>query len=388
MKLQPGTPEEAGMSAQRVQHVINLAHGWVEQGVTPALVSLVARRGVIVAHEAFGRLGPEPDAPPLKPGTIFPVDSIAKPITATAAMILVEEGLLSLNRPVVEYLPEFAGEGKAAVKVHHLLTHTSGLRDEEVYRHIAEKKGTVDIPPPDATQHPFINEHLFLGYDTPLRKPPGVELVYSSYGYNLVSEIIRRVSRQSLADFTQKRIFEPLGMTDTYFIVPDEVRPRIVRRSPEVQFNTFLKWLTLEEFEKAPIASSAAYSTVNDLAIFGQMFLNRGSYGETRVLSPASVAEMTRNQLSGVGGHVPGSNELLAAASWGYGWHVKANDKSGTLGSLSSAKTFSHGGIGGVFTWADPVYELVGVYFSINLRRDLAQHDLFMDAVTAAVVEV
>src|SRR5256714_10552574 len=118
MELRAGTAEEAGMSAQRVRRVAQLAEGWVTQGITPALVVLVARRGVIVLHEAFGRVTPEPDSPPLQRDTIYPLTSITKPITATAAMILAEEGLLGFSRPVSEYIPEFTGEGKGAVMVH------------------------------------------------------------------------------------------------------------------------------------------------------------------------------------------------------------------------------------------------------------------------------
>src|SRR5712692_465234 len=141
MELRRGIPEDAGMSAQRVQHVARLAEGWVTQGITPALVVLVARRGVIVLHEAFGRLTPEPDSPPLQRDSIYPLTSIAKPITATAAMILAEEGLLGLDHPVSEYIPEFTGEGKDAIMIHHLLTHTSGIIAEDVERHAAKKLG-------------------------------------------------------------------------------------------------------------------------------------------------------------------------------------------------------------------------------------------------------
>jgi serine-type D-Ala-D-Ala carboxypeptidase len=385
MKLNPGSPEEAGMSAQRVQHVVNLAKGWVEQGITPALAILVARRGVIVIHEAFGRLEPEPDAPPLERDTIFPLDSLTKPITATAAMTLVEDGLLGLNRPVAEYIPEFIGEGKAAVKVHHLLTHTSGLRDEDVYKYIEQKRGMVDVPPPAENQHPFINEHLFLGYSTPLWKSPGTEMSYSSYGYNLLGEIIRRVSGKSLVDFTRERIFEPLGMHDTHRILPDSARHRLVRRPPELQFNTFLKWVGLEESLKMPVASSNSYSTALDMAIFGQMFLNRGSYGEIRILSPASVAEMTRNQIPGISSRF--MDEFFPEAAWGYGWSV-GNKRSVFDGSLHSVKTFTMSGVGGVDMWSDPVYEIVGVYFSVTPYPGLVQQDLFTNAVMAAVVDV
>src|SRR4029453_1086023 len=161
MQLRPGEPEEVGMSARRVRHVGQLAAGWVAQGITSALVILVARRGVVVLHEAFGRLTPDDNAPPVKRDTIYPLSSLTKPITATAAMLLVEDGLLGLQRPVSEYLPEFNGEGKQAVLVHHLLTHTSGLRDEDVDAHAAKKRGVVAIPPPEKKNPPGTNKNFF-----------------------------------------------------------------------------------------------------------------------------------------------------------------------------------------------------------------------------------
>src|SRR5215813_421684 len=288
MQLRPGEPEEVGMSAQRARHVGQLAAGWVAQGITSALVILVARRGVVVLHEAFGRLTPEDDAPPVKRDTIYPVTSLTKPITATAAMLLVEDGLLGLQRPVSDYLPEFSGDGKQAVKVHHLLTHTSGLRDEDVNAHAAKKRGVVAIPPPEETKHPWINEYLFLRYDAPLWKPPGVEMSYCSYGYNLLGEIVRRVSGQALADFARARIFEPLRMQDTFYIVPDAARARVVGRPLDAPFAATLPWgapgLGTRENQALPLASAGVYSTTMDMAIFGQMFLNRGRYGEMRIL--------------------------------------------------------------------------------------------------------
>src|SRR5215831_13800342 len=324
MQLRPGEPEEVGMSARRVRHVGQLAAGWVAQGITSALVILVARRGVVVLHEAFGRLTPDDNAPPVKRDTIYPVASLTKPITATAAMLLVEDGLLGLQRPVSEYIPEFRGEGKQAVMVHHLLTHTAGLRDEDVGAHAAKRRGVVAIPPPEATQHPRINENLFLGYDTLLWKPPGVEMAYCNYGYNLLGEIVRRVSGQALADFASERIFEPLGMQDTFYIVPDAVRARIVRRPLDAPYAatgpTVALGLETREYQERPGAAGGVYSTAMDMAIFGQMFLNRGSYGEVRILSSAAVAEMTRNQIPGISAQFRG--EFFPEASWGLGWSI------------------------------------------------------------------
>src|SRR4051812_29228000 len=109
--LRPGDPAEVGMSPERIENVRRRCAGWVEAGLTPSLQVCVARRGTIVLDEAWGRLGPEDDAPPLGVDSIFGIGSLNKPITATAVMCLIEDGLLGLNRPVQEYVPEFVGEG-------------------------------------------------------------------------------------------------------------------------------------------------------------------------------------------------------------------------------------------------------------------------------------
>jgi len=394
------------MSTERIQHVVELAEGWVAQGITPSLVILVARRGMIVLHEAFGHLTPEDNSPSLELDTVFPLTSITKPVTTTAAMLLVEDGLLGLNRPVSEYIPEFVGEGKDAVMVHHLLTLTSGLREKDVIAHMDKKRGSVEMPPPDATQHPRVNEWLSLGYDAPLWRPPGTEMSYCSYGYELLSEIVRRVSGRSLGDFAQQRIFDPLGMKDTCYVVPDSMRHRIVRRPPDAPYagpewpgydnvpsilKSLLVGLDTPEYQETPWAGGGAYSTAKDMTIFGQMFLNGGSYGDARILSAVTVAEMTRNQISGISAQY--RSEVFPEASFGFGWNVHGNKKALYDGSLYSPRGFRYSGAGGVLLWVDPVYEIVGAYFSVVLRLMPDDEpewpaDLFMNAVTAAVVEV
>jgi CubicO group peptidase (beta-lactamase class C family) len=407
VQLRPGTAQEAGLSAERVAHVADLAANWVAWGLTPALAVLVARRGIVVQHEAFGRLTPAADAPPLARDTIFPVASVTKPITATAIMMLVEDGLLSLNRPVAEYIPEFVGEGKEAVMVHHLLTHTSGLLENEVWPYIDKRsQAGVQIPPPAETHHPKLNEYLFLGYDAPLWKSPGVEMSYCSYGYDLLGEIVRRVSGKALADFARDRIFEPLGMKDTWYSVPESLAHRVVQRPPSALFaeldspimvdlppfiKSLLGGLNSRELQELPYAGGGVYSTVMDMAIFGQMFLNRGHYGDTQLLSPSTVAVMTRNQIPGLSAFF--DNEFFPEASWGFGWDVRGDKKPRYEGTLCSPATFSHGGMGGIFLWVDPLYEMVGVYFSVVLctTADGQQPDwlldLFQNAVTATIRE-
>jgi CubicO group peptidase (beta-lactamase class C family) len=402
MKLTPGTAQQAGMSPERMAHLAELAAGWVAQGRTPALVVLVARKGIIVLHEAFGRLGPEPDAPPLRRDTLYPVASITKPITATAAMILVEEGRLGLNRPVPWYLPEFVGEGKQHVMVHHLLTHTAGLDDGQVDEYAltasAGSQQARALPAADETLHPTIREFLSSHYGAPLARTPGTEMSYSSYGYELLGEIVRRVSGQALADFCRERIFEPLGMADTTYVVPLQVQPRLVRRAGDAPS---AEEIASHKLAEIPWAAAGVCSTAIDLAILGQMFLNRGAYGDARILSPATVAAMTRNQIPGISARF--MDEFFPEASWGLGWSVRGHKKAVAYsGTLQSPATFSHGGAGGAFMWVDPVDEVMGVYLSVFADRELPPSvpiseetrvtligcmDLFMDAVTAAIVD-
>jgi CubicO group peptidase (beta-lactamase class C family) len=379
------------MSPERVNRVRRLCAGWVEHGVTPALVVLAARRGVVFLHEAFGRSTPDEDAPPVRLDTIFPLASLSKPITATAVMCLVEDGLLGLNRPVQEYVPEFAGQGKEAVMVHHLLTHTSGLRDEDLNAYVLARVGAGVIPPPEPLPHLQPDEFAYLrcldaAHDAPLWKAPGQEMSYCNYGYALLAEIVRRVSGGPLAHLAEARIFEPLGMQDTTYVVPDALGCRIVRRPESAPFAGLLNGRELPEWVAGP---GGVYSTAMDMARFGQIFLARGRSGDARILSPASVAEMTRDQVPGIGARF--GEEVFPEASWGLGWDVHGNKKRAIRdASLYSPQAFGHGGAGGVGLWADPVYEVVGAFFSVVLE-DLPNglpklcRDLFVNAVTAAV---
>jgi serine-type D-Ala-D-Ala carboxypeptidase len=389
--LRCGDPEDVGMSGPHLRQAANRAEQWVAEGHTSGLALLVARRGVIVLHEAFGRLNVEPDAPALPRDAIFPIASLSKPITATAVMCLVEDGLIGLNRPVREYVPEFTGQGKEHVTIRHLLTHTSGLQADTVRHHAAGKPRPVTLPDAAENQHASIAERLFLGYDAPLSNLPGLKMDYCDYGYELLGEIVRRVSGRGLSDFATERIFRPLGMIDTYFSVPEPAGCRIARRrsAAHADLTGYAGQYETREFEEAPWASAGAFSTVQDIAVFGQMFLRHGTLEDVRVLGPASVAAMTINQIPGLS--MEFDDEHFGEASWGLGWSVLGSKQPRRGGSLSSAQTFEHPGSGGIYAWVDPTYELVGVYFSLLPRgapglNPAWRADLFSNMVTAAIL--
>lgn len=150
--------------------------------------------------------------------------------------------------------------------------------------------------------------------------------------------------------------------------------------------------LDTQELQETPWATGGVHSTAMDMAIFGQMFLNGGNYGQTRILSPTTVAAMTRNQIPGVGARW--EDVFFPEAVWGLGWDVHGGKKDIEYGSMFSSRTFSISGAGGVNLSVDPVYGIVGAYFSVVLEYHASLHhkvwcnDLFMNAVSAAVVEM
>src|SRR2546426_3972108 len=240
MELRYGKPNEVGMPPERVAHARDLCARWVKEGHTPTLGVCVARRGVIVLHEAFGVLAPGPDSPPLARDALFSICSLTKPITATLVMQLVEDGLLGLNRPAKDYLPEICGDGTGEILVHHLLTHTTGypFQIERPWREHEAKKlaGGFEAPPCPEGQDPIMHLWLSLFWDAPRVAPVGEVMVYSSHNYVLLGEIVRRLSGRGIEALARERIFDPLGMHDSYYVVPESESHRVVQRAPDIPF--------------------------------------------------------------------------------------------------------------------------------------------------------
>jgi serine-type D-Ala-D-Ala carboxypeptidase len=406
--LKEGKPEDVGMDPARIQGLRQLVADWVKRGDTPSVVILVARRGVIVLHEAFGVRRPEDTAPTLKLDSIFPLASIAKPLTAAAVMCLVEDGLLGLNRPFVDYIPELdvpEVQWLAEAKVANLLCHTAGIDDFELGAFIdGAAARSPDVPPPGPGQHPKLNTMMRLAAGAPLRWRPGSACVYSNAGFNRLSDIVRRVSGQPFWQFARSRLFEPLGMHDSYFVLPPALRERRVYRAPGMpatEPNPMFAGIDSPERDEMDLGSGGASSTAKDLAVFLQMLLNRGSYNGRRILSAASVAAMTRHQVDRTIPWIfpwinPATGERvdvkLSAGGYGYGLAIFGEgDRFRANGSILSLQAFGHIGNGGTCVWADPVHEVAGVYLSVSPRLHRGFHisnsDLLQNAVHAAIVD-
>jgi CubicO group peptidase (beta-lactamase class C family) len=380
MELRYGSPEEVGMSKEGITRVEDVVKRLVDTNNTPSVVTLVARDGVIVSHKAFGTNGTNEDAKPLTTDALFPVCSITKSITAVCIMMLVEEGLVGLNRPVYEYIREMDQEDKKEIKVHHLLTHTSGMTDEDLDTYYSQNKETASIPQNEYyKENPDNYRYFYLSCHAPLHDKPGTVMSYFSFGYKLLGVIIERVTGKSFERFVKERLFNPLGMKDSYIVVPESVRERVVKReAPAI----FYEWLTSENSLNSTSPAGGMYTTAMDLAIFCQMLLNKGTYGSVRILSPISVIEMTRNHIPGVASAYRG--EFFPEAYWGLGFGINGTKKDG--GDLFSPYAYSHWGAAGVFFCVDPVYRTVQIYFSVELDHNRPFLNICADSFNNAVL--
>ena len=392
IKLTESEPQDAGMDRDQIALIRERLPQWMDGTQERGGVFLAARKGRIVLHEAIGPQTDKVDSPPMTTDSVFQVSSISKPITAIGIMLLVEDGLLGLNRPIKEYFPEICGENTDDVEVQHLLTHTGGFREQTVWTHYFKHLSKRESKPA-ANVHPYTSEYLEVTRDVQSDFPPGSMMEYCSHNYALLAALIGRVSGQPLLSFFKERIFDPLGMEGAcYARDPSNIAHHVIR-GENVPAGSMPgdKILGVEgtEREQFPYGYMGVNARALDLAILGQTMLNKGTYGDFRLLSPASVHEMTRDQLPGIPSAINGMQS--AEASWGLGWAIQGNKRwPGFSSTLVPKGSFWHTGNGGSQLWVDPVNEIVGVYLSVTLiLDDSAIHwhgDMFQNMVTAAAV--
>jgi CubicO group peptidase (beta-lactamase class C family) len=273
-------------------------------------------------------------------------------------MILVERGQMGINQPVQKYIPEFKGDGFDKVTVRHLLTHTSGLPyDSDMFYDSAD-------PFADLERAGF-------------RLSPEQEMRYSNVGYDVLGEVVARVSRQPFHEFTRTNIFEPLGMKDATFVLPSKFSERYIQPRPGTKFD----WP--DEAQGKSKASSTLCATAMDMAIFGQTFLNNGTYGDCHLLSPATVAAMTRNQIPGIPREL--FQGIAPAPHCGFGWKMISEFRVPCTPGLLSPQSYGHTGASGAILWVDPAFDLVGVFFHAFIG-ELWAMDLLIDSVMGSLI--
>jgi len=378
--LQIGDPREVRMDVRRLEKLAERVQAWTQTGLAQSVAYLVARHGVVVARNAFGIANYlEPDGP-LKTDAIFGLSSVSKPVTATAVMLLVEAGELSLNRPLAEYIPEVSGKGAGAILVHHLLTHTSGYTVNSAAPRLGAAFRACRSAAQPMDKHEIIEKMLSSVYDLDPEILPGTENRYCGIvNYLFLAEIVRRVSGQTIDDFARQNIFEPLGMKDTSYGLSKSSSGRRVVPDPAA-YKGIDGYDPNDSTRLAlPHGGGGVFSTIDDMAIFVQTFLNGGRFKGVQLISPASVAAMTTNQIAGIGTRDQ-VGAWVSEASWGLGWMVQGAARwRRAHGSLQPVGSYYHQGASGAAIWAEPKSGLACVYLSVISRMDPVTEEFFWE---------
>jgi len=305
-----------GLSTARLRRMHDVMAGHVERGAAPGLVTLVSRRGEMHV-DAIGMTAVGGSAP-MRRDTIFRVASLTKPITAAAAMILVEECVLRLDDPVDELLPELADRqvlrtidgpiddtvpAERPITLRDLLTFRLGYGAIFTPSPLQEAMTEAGVAPGPVMPIMPADELMAAYGSLPLAHQPGTQWLYNS-GSEILGVLIARATGQSLGEFMQERIFAPLGMKDTAFSMPAEELDRF----PTAYWTNFetgereiIDGVADSRWNGPPVFENAAgglVSTVDDLLGFGEMMLNNGKYGSERILSRPSIEVMTTDQLT------------------------------------------------------------------------------------------
>lgn len=380
---------DVGMAPERLGWARRLMRRQVELGRSPSVAAVVARRGRVVMAEAYGVQ--RPDGDPLTVDHVWPIASCGKPLTAAVLLTLVEEGLVGLTDTAVDYLPELDGPGDGDVLVHHLLTHTAGwesaLRTHRLERVLADGS----LPPCPEGRDLVTHLMLSLAFDPIRTALPGRRMEYDNSHYELLAEIVRRITGGTLDAAVRERILDPLGLTRSAVIVPESLRPELVQRAPGLPFGPGGPMVFEgETWESSDSGSVGMLMSPGDLAVFGQMLLEGGALGDARVLAPSTVVSMMTDQVPGTPALFAGS--VLPQASWGYGFTVLHEHRFPYFaGGLLPPGSVLHPGAGGIAFWIDPVHEIVGVYFEVVTKMTEFLEPVssvchrFQDVITGAV---
>ena len=394
---QTARPESVGMSSERLGRIGDLVKTYIDRGDITGAVTLVARRGQIVYHEAQGVRDQE-TGEPMTRGTLFRIASMSKPVAGVAIMMMVEEGKVRLNDPVSRFLPSFentmvavaregAGGGRGGrggvpqfdtvpaerqITVADLLTHTSGVMSGGMSNSVGNQ---------------FSGQRHELGLawvdelgTAPLEFQPGSRWAYSALaGFDVLSRIVEIVSGQSFDLFLESRMFEPLGMNDTTFWPTDAQRERLV-----TSYNRNDEGLAERgnpdsmSGERYFSGAGGLMTTAEEYARFGMMLAASGRAPGGRQLLGSRTLEVMRSVWipDTLPGRGPGE---------GFGLSVRVVDDPIGAGSLVSPGTFGWSGAYGTHFFVDPVEEIVGVMMIQTPIREM--RPLFETAVMQAVVD-
>ncbi len=370
--------EVQGLSRERLARIAPVMKRQIDAGTFPGAVTLVARRGEVVHYEAHGFLDTG-TSKPMRKDSLFRLASMTKPIVSVVAVMLIERGDMALHEPISKWLPELANmkvevrsrdkDGKEivedlapnrAILVHDLLRHTAGFvysgsakspRIKEMY-----EKGNIESRETDITGDEMLKA---LG-QIPLANQPGTVWEYS-IAVDVLGLLMERVAKKPLDVLLKDMLFDPLGMKDTAFWVPEAKRSRLAEAfDSEPQKSSMLKSYRIFENPAGKSyfkGGAGLVGTAEDYLKFAQMIASGGVANGRRFLSAKTVAFMLSNHTAGMGG------STIATTGPGYGfglgWGVRLDDGMGYIpGSKGDAMW---AGAWGTSFWVDPKEGLVGI---------------------------
>jgi len=384
--LQSVNPETENISSERLKQIDTNIDQWIKEEQLNGATAIILRNGKIVYYKAFGFANKQQNIP-MKNDNIFRIASMTKPIISVAAMMLYEEGKFLLTDPVSKFIPEFKGPvvldkynaadtsyttvpAKREITMRDILSHTSGIGYAQIGSGTAnaiyyKNKINGGIGTPYSTLKDVIIRLAKL----PLFIQPGEEFMYG-LNTDVLGYLVEVISGMPLDKYLQQKIFDPLGMKDTYFFLPKEKQARLVPLYTQQGEKTKLRiqdsLISLNgtfsrDFPKTPNGTyfsggAGLASTAYDYALFGQMLLNGGELNGKRILSPGTIQLMASNQ---IGDHLMWG-DTNKTRRFGLGFGILTEYAERTL--MIPAGSYGWDGMFASHFWVDPKNKMVVVF--------------------------
>ena len=388
-------PRALGFAPERLQRIATALNAEIAAATLPGAVLAIARHGKLAYCEVFGHLDPAARTPMTK-DAIFSIASMTKPLVSVGALMLCEEGRLMVNEPVAKYLPQLSRmrvaaqcDGTAtvapvrAMTIEDLMRHTAGVSYGRGATALhARYPFSSDIAAGKWSGREFLDQLAAL----PLHYQPGSAWEYS-FGFDVLGLAIEAVAGMPLSRYLDERLFGPLGMHDTAFVVPAEKVKRYAKALPNDPLTrepqTLRDGTTPHKFD---CGGGCAVSTASDYLRFAQMLLNGGELAGVRILGRKMVEYMTSDH---IGPEIDATKlrEYPNINGYGFGLGVAVRRGAGMGGMPSTAGEFHWAGSTGTYFWVDPAEALVVVFMAhapgaIRYYHRQLLHALVMQALT------
>ena len=379
--LPMASPESVGISSERLERMSDAMQRYIDANQLAGTVSLISRKGQVIHMESQGWKSKE-TGEEMTGDTIFFIMSMTKPIVSTALMMLYEEGHFLLTDPISDWIPEVADKqvvvenefGTYRVPAHrpidfrHVLSHTAGL---DPNRDALNADELAMLGRRDSLEDTIIRRGPL-----PLAFHPGDEWQYGS-STDYVALLVERISGETLKEYLQKNIFDPLGMEDTFYAVPEEKRDRVASVYSPTGPGQTIELSRTKEYSNTPFFGENYYggvaglfSTASDYWRFSQMLLNGGELDGVRLLSPKTVSLMISN-------HSGDGDVYVRGPGYNFGLGFGILSDAGKARDPLTPGSYTWGGAWGTIFWTDPVEEMTGImmtqitsYSHLTVRQD------------------